>query len=121
MDEIQPTMLSAFLIFGLFSGCSTAGRADKGDIPGTLGYEGCKLSKALTMRQVMGKDMSGGYEASRAHPDWDELIQKYASGDRIYYVDCRSVDTSSIIAGTSLYVLVREGVVIARAQDTVHD
>ena len=112
--------VSAAVIFGLCYGCSTAGRAD-GDIAGRLGYEGCKLSKPLTMLQVMGKDMSGGYEANRPHPDWDELIQKYTSGDRVYFIDCRRVDPSRIVAGTSLYVLVRAGVVIARAQDTFHN
>jgi hypothetical protein len=71
------------------------------------------------MLQVMGKDMSGGNGASRAHPDWDALITKYASGDLIYFVDCRKAESSRIFAGTSLYVLVREGVVIARARDTI--
>jgi hypothetical protein len=122
MSGIKSAMVSAFLVIGLCSGCSTAGRAERGgDILGSLGYEGCKLSKPLTMPQVMGRDMSGGYEASRAHPDWDELIQKYAPGDRIYFVDCRRADASRIVAGTSLYVLVREGVAIARAQDTLHN
>jgi hypothetical protein len=122
MSGIKPATVSAFFVFGLCSGCSTAGRADRaGDSLGSLGYEGCKLSKPLTMLQVMGKDMSGGYQANRAHPDWDELIQKYVSGDRIYFVDCRRADASRIVAGTSLYVLVRQGAVIARAQDTLHD
>jgi hypothetical protein len=115
--------ISTFLVLGLCHGCSTAGgRADKaGTIAGRLGYEGCTLSKPLTMRQVMGKDMSGGYESSRPHPDWDELIQKYASGDLVYFIDCRRADPSRIFAGTSLYALVRGDVVIARAQDTFQD
>jgi hypothetical protein len=116
------TVVSTSLILALCYGCSTAGRAEKaGDIAGRLGYEGCKLSRPLTLQQVMGKDMSGGYEASRPHPDWDELIQRYASGDVVYFIDCRRVDPSRIAAGTSLYALVREGVVIVRAQDTFHD
>lgn len=67
------------------------------------------------MAQVMAKDMSGGNEANRAHPDWDALIDKYAAGDQIYFIDCRKVEPSRIFAGTSLYVLVRQGVIIARA------
>jgi hypothetical protein len=67
------------------------------------------------MAQVMAMDMSGGHEASRAHPDWDALIDKYTVGDQIYFVDCRNAEPSRIFAGTFLYVLVREGVVIARA------
>jgi hypothetical protein len=73
------------------------------------------------MAQVMAKDMGGGNGASRAHPDWDALIDKYAAGDQIYFVDCRKAEPSRIFAGTSLYVLVRAGVVIARALDTIHD
>jgi hypothetical protein len=115
-------MVSTFLVFGLCCGCSTAGRADKADtLARRLGYEGCRVSKSLTNAQVMAKDMSGGNEASRAHPDWDELIGKYASGDRVYFIDCRSVDSSRIVVGTSVYALVRDGVVIARARDTIYD
>lgn len=117
-----PMLLSAFLVFGLCHGCSTSGPADKaGAIAGRLGYEGCRLSKPLTMAEVMGKDMSGGNELSRPHPDWDELIRKYASGDQVYFIDCRRVEPSRIVAGTSLYALVRDGVVIARALDTTHE
>jgi hypothetical protein len=111
-----PTLVSAFLVCGLCCGYSSEGRADKADsIAARLGYEGCRLSKPLTMLQVMAKDMSGGDQASRAHPDWDALITKSASGDLVYFVDCRKAESSRIYAGTSLYVLVREGVVIARA------
>jgi hypothetical protein len=113
--------VTIFLVFGLCCGCSTTGRADKAITAARLGYEGCTLSKPLTMGQVMGKDMSGGYKSNRPHPDWDELIQKYASGDLVYFIDCRRVDPSRIAAGTSLYALVRGDVVIARAQDTLQD
>ncbi len=47
--------------------------------------------------------------------DWDDLIAKHKSGDQVYFVDCKRVDPSRIVAGTSLYVLVRDGAVIARA------
>jgi hypothetical protein len=117
-----PAMVSTSLVFGLCCGCSTGGRADKSEsVAGRLGYEGCRMSKPLTYAQVMAKDMSGGNEASRAHPDWDVLIAKYASGDQVYFIDCGKVDSSRIVAGTSLYVLVRDGVVIARALDTISD
>ena len=109
-------MVSAFLVFGLCCGYSSEGRANNAEtLAAHLGYEGCRLSKPLSMAQAMARDMSGGDEASRAHPDWDALIDKYASGDQIYFVDCRRAESSRIYAGTSLYVLVREGVVIARA------
>ena len=118
----SPKVVSVFLVFGLCCACSTAGRADKTEsVAGHLGYEGCRLSKPLTMAQVMAKDMSGGNGANRAHPDWDELIAKYAPGDQIYFIDCKNVDSSRIVAGTSLYALVREGAIIARAGDTIHD
>ena len=118
----RPKIVSAFLVFGLCCGLSTLGRAEKGEsLAGRLGYEGCRLSKPLTMAQVMAKDMSGGNEASRAHPDWDALIDKYAAGDQIYFVDCRKAEPSRIFAGTSFYVLVRQGVVIARALGTMND
>ncbi|HWO27393.1 MAG TPA: hypothetical protein VNO32_01200 [Candidatus Acidoferrum sp.] len=110
-------LVSVFLGFGLCCGCSTGGET----LAGHLGYEGCRLSKPLTYAQVMAKDMSGGNEASRAHPDWDVLIAKYASGDQVYLIDCRKADPARIFAGTSLYVLVRDGNVIARALDTKHD
>jgi hypothetical protein len=110
-----PAMVATSLVFGLCCGCSTGGET----LATHLGYEGCRLSKPLTMLQVMAKDMSGGNEASRAHPDWDELIGKYASADRVYFIDCRRVDPSRIVVGTSEYVLVRDGVVIARASDTM--
>lgn len=109
-------LVSMFLVFGLGWGYSNEGRANKSDIiAARLGYEGCRLSKPLTMAEVMAKDMSGGNEVSRGHPDWDALVDKYAAGDQIYFVDCRKAESSRIYAGTSLYVLVREGVVIARA------
>jgi hypothetical protein len=112
-------MVSALLVFGLCCGFSTPGRAEKGEaLAARLGYEGCRLSKPLTMAQVMAKDMSGGNAASRSHPDWDALIDKYAPGDQIYFIDCRKADPARIFAGTSLYALVRDGVVIARA---MHD
>jgi hypothetical protein len=112
------TMSLSFFIFGLCSVCSTAAHADKADtLAKRLGYEGCKVSKPLTIAQVMAKDMSGGNEASRAHPDWDELLAKHTSGDQVYFVDCRKADSSRIFAGTALYVLVREGVVIAHASE----
>ena len=96
-------------------------RAEPEAIAAHVGYEGCRLSKPLTMLQVMAKDMGGGNEASRAHPDWDELISKYKSADQVYFVDCRKADTSRIVNGTSLYVLVREGVVIARVSDAAEN
>jgi hypothetical protein len=115
-------LVSTFLILGLCSGCSTAGRPDKtGAIAGRLGYDGCRLSKPLKMADVMAKDMSGGYELNRPHPDWDELIRKQAPGDLVYFVDCRRASPAAIAAGTSVYVLVRGDTVIARAQDTLHD
>lgn len=76
------------------------------------------MSKPLTIAQVMAKDMGGNYQSSRPHPDWDALIAKYASGDQVYFIDCRGVASSRIVVGTSLYALVRDGVVIARAADT---
>jgi hypothetical protein len=112
------TWVSISLVFASCHGCSTAERVNEsGASAGRLGYEGCTLSKPLTMRQVREKDMSGGYESSRPHPDWDELIQKYAPGDLVYFIDCKRADASRIFAGTSLYVLVRGGVVIAHAPD----
>ena len=111
---------SGLLFFALCCGCSTARDTDKA-VAARLGYQGCAVSKPLTMLQVMGKDMSGGNGASRAHPDWDALIAKYAAGDLIYSIDCRKADPSRIFAGTSLYVLVRQGVMIARAAETIYD
>jgi hypothetical protein len=109
-------LVSIFLAFGLCSGLASEGRASKSDVVAArLGYEGCSLSKPLTMAEVMAKDMSGGNEATRGHPDWDALIDRYASGDQIYFIDCRKAESSRVYAGTSLYVLVRDGVVIARA------
>jgi hypothetical protein len=122
MNTAKVKIVSVYLVFSLGCGCSTAVRAERPDaIAARLGYEGCKLSKPLTMLQVMARDMSGGNEATRAHPDWDELIAKYASGDRIYFIDCRKADPARIFAGTSLYALVRDGAVIARVTETKHD
>jgi hypothetical protein len=122
MVSMPALLVSNLLVFGLCYGYSSAARADKADIlAGRLGYEGCRLSKPLTMAQVMAKDMSGGNQANRAHPDWDALIDKYSAGDQIYFVDCRKVEPSRIFAGTSLYVLVRQGAIIARALGAVND
>jgi len=116
------SVMSTFIVLSLCQGCSTAGRSDDADaLAGRLGYQGCSLSKPLTTSQVMAKDMSGGYEQNRAHPDWDALIGKYASGDKVYFIDCRKADASRIVAGTSLYALVRDGAVIARASDTMRE
>jgi hypothetical protein len=116
----MPKWISPVLVFGLCCGCSTAWHADKVDaIAGRLGYEGCRVSKPLTMAEVMGKDMSGEYEIGRPHPDWDELIRQYASGDLVYLIDCRRVDPTRIVVGISLYALVRDGVIVARASDTI--
>jgi hypothetical protein len=115
----MPKLVSPLLIFILCWGC-TAGRTDKTDaIAGRLGYEGCRVSKPLTMAEVMGKDMSGEYQIGRPHPDWDELIRQYASGDLVYFIDCRRVDPTRIVVGISLYALVRGGVIVARASDTI--
>ena len=111
------SMLASLLVFVLFGGYPSASRADKA-LAAQLGYEGCKVSKPLTKLEIMARDMSGGNGASRAHPDWDEIIAQYKSGDQVYFVDCRRVDPSRIVAGTSLYVLVRGGAVIARAAET---
>ncbi len=51
--------------WALLVACSTAG---SGDAAARLGYEGCKVSHPLSMLEVMGKDMSGGNGANRAHP-----------------------------------------------------
>jgi hypothetical protein len=111
--------VSAFFVLSLCYGCSHVGRADKRDaIAARLGYEGCRISKPLTMAEVMGRDMSGEYVVGRPHPDWDELIRQYAAGDRVYSIDCKRVDPTRIVVGISLYALVRDGVVIARAIDT---
>jgi hypothetical protein len=117
-----PWLVSVPLVFGLCGGYSNEGRANKSEaLAARLGFEGCRFSKPLTMAQVMAMDMGGGREASRAHPDWDALIDKYASGDQIYFVDCRKVEPSRIYAGTSLYVLVRQDVIIARALGVMND
>lgn len=117
----RPKMVSAVLLFALCWRFS-AGHAEKEEtLAGRLGFEGCRVSKPLTKSQVMAKDMSGGSEAGRAHPDWDELIAKFAAGDQVYFIDCRRVESSRIYAGTAVFVLVRGGVVIARALDTMHD
>ena len=77
----------------------TVAHADEpGSLAGRLGFEGCRLSKPLTKAQVMAIDMSGGNEAGRAHPDWDEMIAKYAAGDQIYFIDCRKADATRIFA-----------------------
>jgi hypothetical protein len=64
---------------------------------------------------------SGNYLSSPRHPDWDALIGQYASGDLIYYIDCRTGDASRIVAGSDFYALVREGVVIVRALEVIYD
>ena len=79
------------------------------------------MSKSLTIAQVMAKDMGGNYQSSRPHPDWDALIAKYTSGDQVYFIDCTGATPSRIQVGTSLYALVRDGVVIARAAETIYD
>ena len=83
-----PRMVLASLVLGLCCGCSFAARGNK-VIAARLGYEGCRVSKPLTIGQIMAKDMSGGYEGSRAHRDWEALIAKYASGDQVYFIDQR--------------------------------
>ena len=113
----MPSMFASLLVFVLCGGYATASRADQA-LAAKLGYEGCKVSKPLTKLEIMARDMSGGNGAGRAHPDWDEIVAQYKSGDRVYFVDCRRVDPSRIIAGTSLYVLVRDGAVIAQAAKT---
>lgn len=103
-----------FLMLSLCVAGSASIGADK-DLATRLGYESCRLSKPLSLAQAMAKDMGGGTEASRPHPDWDELLAKYQAGDQIYLIDCRKADSSRIYAGISLYALVRESAVIARA------
>ena len=112
-------LFPAALLVGLCCDGPTVARAEKpAAVAARLGFDGCKLSKPLTIAEVMAKDMSGGNGASRAHPDWDELIARRQSGDQVYFVDCRRVDLSNILAGTSLYILVRAGAVIARVAET---
>ena len=121
MNHCKATVGLIFF-FGLCCVRSTVAHADaSGSLAGRLGFEGCRLSKPLTKAQVMELDMSGGNEAARAHPDWDELIAKYVAGDQIYFIDCRKADSTRLFAGTSLYVLVRQNVVIARVSDTTHE
>ena len=79
------------------------------------------MSKPVDMLEVMGRDMSGGNESGRAHPDLDALISEHRAGDQVYFVDCKRQDPSRIVIGTSQYILVRDGAVIARASDTVHN
>jgi hypothetical protein len=118
-ESRMPKLNSTLMILVLCCGCTT-GRGDKTDaIAGRLGYEGCRVSKPLTMAEVMGKDMSGEYQIGRPHPDWDELISQYVSGDLVYFIDCRRVDPTRIVVGISLYALVRGGVIVARAADTI--
>lgn len=112
-------MIPSFLVLGLCCGCSTAG-PDKA-VAARLGFEGCRVSKPFTIAQVMAKDMGGNYQSSRPHPDWDALIVKYASGDQVYFIDCTDATPSRILVGTTLYALVRDGVVIARAAETIYD
>ena len=111
-------LISNILALGLCCVGSLARAEKPAGLAARLGYEGCKLSKPLTMAAVMAKDMSGVNGASRPHPDWDELIAKYKPNDAVYFVDCRRSAASSILAGTSLYVLVRDGAVIARVAET---
>jgi hypothetical protein len=122
MSFFKTSVVLIFSSLDLFCAGSTVARADEpGSLAGRLGFEGCRLSKPLTKAQVMERDMGGGNEAGRAHPDWDEIIAKYAAGDQIYFVDCRKADPTRVFAGTSLYVLVRQNVVIARVSDTAHE
>jgi hypothetical protein len=107
------------LMVGLSLGWSTFGSTgEAGNLVARLGYEGCRLSKPLSLAQAMAKDMGGGNEASRSHPDWDELLAKYQTGDQIYLVDCRKADSSRIYTGITFYALIREGTVVARAGDS---
>jgi hypothetical protein len=110
-------MIASLLSLVLCCGYAAESRANKA-LAAQLGYEGCKVSKPLSKLEIMARDMSGVNGASRAHPDWDEIVAQYKSGDQVYWVDCRRVDPSRLVAGTSLYVLVRDGAVIARAADT---
>jgi hypothetical protein len=104
------------LTLGLSLGAGTFGSTgEAGDLVVRLGYEGCRLSKPLSLAQAMAKDMGGGNEASRSHPDWDELLAKYQTGDQIYLVDCGKADSSRIYTGIAFYALVRAGTVVARA------
>lgn len=113
-------LISKVLFAGICcSGALVASAEKPAALAARLGYEGCKLSKPLAMAEVMAKDMSGGNGASRAHPDWDELIAKYKLNDQVYFVDCRRVAASSIHAGVTLYVLVRDGAVIARVAEVI--
>ena len=106
------------VVLGLCLAWSTSGGAEKAlDSPARLGYQGCKLSKPLSLAQAMAKDMGGGNDASRAHPDWDELLSKFQAGDQIYRIDCRKADSTQIYAGISFYALVRTGAIIARAAE----
>ena len=119
----MPALALASLTLGICDGCSTTpDRVQHAHLVATsLGYEGCAASGPLTPAQVLERNRKSGNYLSPTHPDWDAMISKYASGDFIYYVDCRTVDASRLVVGTDFYALTREGVVIARALEVIYD
>ena len=118
-----PALVLALLCIGICEGCSTVGHTQQAHaVATTLGFEGCGAFGPLTPAQVVERDKkSGNYLSSHHHSDWDALIGQYASGDLIYYIDCRTADSSKIVVGSDFYALAREGVVIAHALETIYD
>jgi hypothetical protein len=113
---------SSLLVFGLCCGCSTAGRAEPAkSFARSLGFEGCRAFGPLTPEQAVAREKSMENNLAWPHPDWDSLMGKYASGDRICYIDCTGGSADGVVVGTSLYALTREGVASARALETIYD
>jgi hypothetical protein len=117
-----PALVLTTLTVGICDGCSIVGHTQQSHLVAkSLGFAGCGAFGPLIPAQVVERNKKSGNHLSSSNPDWNALISKYASGDLIYYIDCRTIDASTVVVGTDFYALAREGVVIARALEVIYD
>jgi hypothetical protein len=115
-------LVFALVTTGICCGCATVHEAPpSGTIATSLGFDGCIASGPFSQTQVVARDKRNDNQLALPHSDWDALISAIQPGDRIYFVDCRTVDAHKIVVGASLYVLERQGTTVARALEVIYD
>ena len=115
-----PTLFFATVIVSICTACSTEGGIRQpSKFANTLGYGKCRVYGPLSREQALIRATKESIRLPNA--SLDELIAQRGALGEIYFFDCTTVDTSRVVVGHTFFGLVKDGVVISKAAESIVD